>query len=200
MPALDAHLAIAGHGVRGHRDDAQLGRKTRVASRLRGANPSRRRDAIHFRHLRIHEHERVGFLLHRLDRLAAVLHDIGRVTEIAELQQRDLLVHGIVFGDEDARRDRWPGLRSVRGPASAAWSRKYAGRKRRRHDARVSVFRSFSGCSGFSSHAASPCSIHLRFLQPFAARREQHERRVSESSGRRATIAASPRPSMSGMW
>ena len=58
--------------------------------------------AVQFRHLAIHEDEVVARAGEFLEGAAAILHHVGHVAEFLQLEERHLLVHRIVFGDEDA--------------------------------------------------------------------------------------------------
>ena len=56
------------------------------------------------RHLDVHEHDVVRTALERLDRLDPVRRDVGAVAEPLEQAERHLLVHRVVFGEQDPQR------------------------------------------------------------------------------------------------
>jgi hypothetical protein len=56
------------------------------------------------RHLHVHQHDIIGLTLDRLDGLDAVRREVGAVAHLLQDAQRELLVHRIVLGQEDAQR------------------------------------------------------------------------------------------------
>jgi hypothetical protein len=99
IPCGEAVLAVALHGVGGHRDDARA-----LAGRPALHDATRRLEAIHIRHLHVHRHHVVDLALDRLDRLEAVAGHVGPVAELLEQPHREPLVHHIVLGEADAQR------------------------------------------------------------------------------------------------
>src|SRR6187399_882730 len=66
---LEAALAVADHGVRGDGDDRRMRPTLRV---LEGADRGDRLEAVHLRHLDVHQHEIEAAALEGVDGLAAV--------------------------------------------------------------------------------------------------------------------------------
>ena len=98
MPAAMAGLAVAGHGIGGHRDDARRspgGQRPVMRATPRG-RPSR--------HLHVHQHHVVGLALDAPDGLDAVAGEVGAVAHLPQQAQRELLVHDVVLGEQDAQR------------------------------------------------------------------------------------------------
>ena len=95
---LETALAVALHGVRGHGNDwnAQAG------LRLARADKTRRFEAVHAGHLRIHQHRVVGIVAGFLKRLPARFHRVHRKTCFLEKNDRQFLVDQIVFGNQDS--------------------------------------------------------------------------------------------------
>ena len=77
---LEAPLAVAGHRVRGHRDD----RDAPAAAGLGGADRRRRLEAAHRRHLHVHEHDVEAALCDRRHRFGAVADHHGVVAQAGE--------------------------------------------------------------------------------------------------------------------
>ena len=75
------------------------------------ADPRGGREAVHLRHLAVHEHGVVAGARHRLHRFAPVVRDVHPVAELLEDPHRDLLVHLVVLGHEDAGGERRAGSR-----------------------------------------------------------------------------------------
>ena len=76
--------------------------ETGFAGGLREADEAGGFHAVHHGHLRIHQDEGVGLAAEGGEGFAAVDGEVGGVAEVAQLEERDLLVHGVVLGDEDA--------------------------------------------------------------------------------------------------
>ena len=57
---------------------------------------------VHLRHFDVEENQVVGMPLHGFENLAPVAGHVGRVAEPLQEQQRHLLVHGHVVGDQQA--------------------------------------------------------------------------------------------------
>ena len=135
-------------GVGGRGDDVvALGDGTR---RLHLADPLRRLQAVHHRHLNIHQDDVVQpAALHNLDSLRAVVGDIRRHPAVLHDNLRHLLVHQVVLDDENVaavaehelvrgrheRRDRSPRLLRRGGPSR----RSRRSNRRRRVRVRVRV-------------------------------------------------------------
>ena len=83
-----------------------------VIATMRGRSPgrparadaARRLEAVHLGHLHVHQHHVVGLALDRLDRLDAVARQVGAVAHLLQQAQRELLVHDVVLGQQDAQR------------------------------------------------------------------------------------------------
>ena len=94
----EAHLAVAAHGVRRHRDDPQ-----RPVGPL-PADPPGRLEAVHLGHLHVHQDDVVRLPLDGVEHLEPVLGDVRRVADALEEPERELHVHGVVLGQEDPQR------------------------------------------------------------------------------------------------
>jgi hypothetical protein len=103
---LEALLAVALHGARGHRDD----RDAAGAARLALADLARRLVAVHPRHLAVHQHGVVAAARAGRERLLAVLGELDAEAQLLEDLGRDLLVDLVVLGHQHVRGD---------GPAAA---------------------------------------------------------------------------------
>jgi len=95
-----AALPILVQGVGSQGDDGDLGIPR---GRIFRPDAPGRFEAVHFRHLHIHENGDVIFLGHGVHDLVAVGHHIGPVPDLVEHQTGDLLVDGIVLGQEHER-------------------------------------------------------------------------------------------------
>ena len=95
----EAQLTVAGHGVRRHGGDPRTGR-----CRPAGTDPTRRLEPVELGHLDVHEHQVVGLRLERRDRLQPVAGHVRAVAQLLEQAERELLVHRVVLGDQDAQR------------------------------------------------------------------------------------------------
>ena len=83
--------------MRRHRNDGYV--VSRIPFLL--TNGLRRLQAVHLRHLNVHEHHIKGRLLHRIDRLPAVVHQRHGVSLPLQQTNRQALVDRVVFGQED---------------------------------------------------------------------------------------------------
>lgn len=83
----EAGVAVFVEGVRGHGQDrgGRVGRQR--------ADPARRLQPVHHRHLDVHQDQVVG---------AVARHGEGGLADVGQQFQRHLLVDGIVFGQQDA--------------------------------------------------------------------------------------------------
>jgi hypothetical protein len=98
-PCCQAHLPIPLHGVRRHGDHPRLP--------CAGELPAQRAcglQAVHFRHLHVHQHHVVYLPLERFQRLQAVGRQIRLVAQACQDAECQLLVGGIVLGQQDAQR------------------------------------------------------------------------------------------------
>ena len=91
-----AAFAIAAHGVRRHRDDADVP----PALALQQPDGGGCFEAVHVRHLDVHEHEIERTVFHRGQRLASIADDGHQVAAFGQQTLRDALVDDVVFGDE----------------------------------------------------------------------------------------------------
>ena len=98
-----ADFAIPRHGVCRHGDDPNLSAETGLMSRLSLADAPGRLQPVHHRHLHVHQHEFVGILAECLNGFLPVRDDGGRESGVLQVLQRDLLVHAVVLGHQDAR-------------------------------------------------------------------------------------------------
>jgi hypothetical protein len=77
-PSFEARPPVLLERIRGERDD----RHVRSAGHFAGANRARRGDAVHLRHVQVHQNQVVRLASDRVDRLASVLGNIGRITQL----------------------------------------------------------------------------------------------------------------------
>ena len=68
------------------------------------ADLARRLEAVHFRHLHVHQNHVVLLPLQRLEHFHAVLHHIGPIAHLAEDARGDLLVDDVVLRQKNAQR------------------------------------------------------------------------------------------------
>ena len=94
---FEANLAVRDERVRGHGDDGQ-GLEARV-----GPQDARRLDAVHDRHLHVHEHDVIVVLAHHAHRFGAVLGEIDEDLRLLELADGDFLIDLVVLDQEHAR-------------------------------------------------------------------------------------------------
>ena len=95
---LQAFFAVAHQRVAGHGNDARaLFGGPALADLARGFQ------AVHLRHLHIEEQDVVGLLLQRLEDFHAVVGEVSAITQLVQDAQADLLVDGIVIGQEQAQ-------------------------------------------------------------------------------------------------
>jgi len=90
----EAAFAIAEEGVGGEGDDGRAGRA--------GADGGRRGEAVHLRHLAVHEDEVVGVVGGEGDGFETVRGEVDLAAQFLEEQEGERLVDGIVFGDQNA--------------------------------------------------------------------------------------------------
>ncbi len=102
-PGSDARFAVALHRVGGHRHDPDRLRPALGWGRA-GPDLAGCLQAVHLGHLDVHQHEVVRESLDGLDGLDAVRGDIGAVAERFEDEQCDLLVDGVVLGQQHPQR------------------------------------------------------------------------------------------------
>ena len=94
-----AALTVPLQCIGGERDNDRV--SGRHGLLFMGADQPRGRQAIHFRHVTIHENQIKCPMRRRLDRLFALLRHGGRASQDLEHCARDLAVHRIVFCQED---------------------------------------------------------------------------------------------------
>ena len=102
---FDAPFPVAGHGMRRERDDGQprvAGREA-LAARLQIADRARGAEAIHLRHLAVHQHERITPAAQRLDRGASVRRDLAAVAQNLQHLLAHCQVYFVVLDQKDAR-------------------------------------------------------------------------------------------------
>ncbi len=90
-------FTVAGHRVRGHREDRQ------TVTPWRRADPPRGFQSIHDRHLQVHQHEVVRALRGALHAQRAVLGELDVNARRAEQFEGHLLIELVVFDEQDAR-------------------------------------------------------------------------------------------------
>ena len=79
---------------------ATIGVVRSLALSLDLANPARRRQPVHDRHLQIHEHDVEGSVLIRLDAFGAVVGDTDLAAHALEEAHRDFLIDGVVLDQQ----------------------------------------------------------------------------------------------------
>nr|WP_230625960.1 hypothetical protein [Cupriavidus necator] len=127
-----AALAVLGQGVGGHRDHRQAGQ-----ARL-GADAARGLEAVHARHLHVHQRQVVGLHRQALQRLHAALRRIGRDAGLLQQVYRDLAVDLVVFHQQHAPLRQRPagpgrGARRLVGPRRIRIGRQHAQRRIEQH-------------------------------------------------------------------
>ena len=90
-------FAVSLHGIGGHRDDGRVG-----GAAFHFADQRGRLEPIDFRHLAVHENQWIAGSFMCGDRFLAVTGDIDPVAEFFQHPAGDLLVHGIVLGQQQA--------------------------------------------------------------------------------------------------
>jgi hypothetical protein len=78
---------------------ATIGMRSPLRSRAR---ISRRRVAVEHRHLAIHQHQVVASLRPRIDGFAPVDDCVDCIAQLLQETRRDLFIHDVVFGEQDA--------------------------------------------------------------------------------------------------
>ena len=83
-----------------HGDDRNVPADARLPlpDRRAGTEP------IHLGHLDVHQHEVVRLALHRFDGLDAVRREVRPIAHLLQDAERELLVHDVVLGEQDAQR------------------------------------------------------------------------------------------------
>ncbi len=101
-PGGQAPLTVALHGIGGHGDNRQM-----AAGRFFPlANRRRRLEAVHLRHLNVHQHQIERRVLQRLHRFPAVACDRRRVAPLFQDAYRQPLVYRVVLGNKDTQMGR----------------------------------------------------------------------------------------------
>ena len=119
-PGRDAALVVFATRVRRQRQD----RRARPAiGRLAHADDLGGLDAVHVRHVAIHQDHVVARRLPARDGLLAVVRRIDLAAQLPERLARDLAVHRIVLGDQDAGGERLGSAASPapRSPRATTW-------------------------------------------------------------------------------
>ncbi len=98
---VQVFLDLVHHGVGRQRDDR---RAPPPATRLDGADFAGGRDAVHHRHLDVHQDQVVVASGPGLDRLLAVRNDVDGQAEGGDHRLQHQLVGGVVLGRQDAQR------------------------------------------------------------------------------------------------
>jgi len=117
----EAALGLALDGIGGEGDDRHAG----LAGFFGGADGGGQLVAVHRRHMQVGEQDGVIAAQPALQRLAAIVGDVGGLPEQHELLQDDFLVDLVVFGDQDQ---------------AALPARILAGQRRFRFDIAVFIF------------------------------------------------------------
>ena len=97
-PGSQAGVAVDRPHVCRHRDDRRMLARAQFAL----ANFRRRLEAVHHRHVAIHEDQIVRRCRERRNGLAAVVDGHGGKTELQELFEREALIDGVVFDEQHA--------------------------------------------------------------------------------------------------
>jgi len=134
-PGRQAALAVAGHGVRGHRYDRSLA----AADDFRLADVAGGFETVHLRHLHVHQDQVEGFVAGGGDRLATVPGVEHGVAALLEEGRGEGAVDHIVLGEQDAQADggnrfaslgiRSGGFPSCRRVLGGTCGRRQAGRR-----------------------------------------------------------------------
>ena len=98
-PGRQAHLAVAFHRIGRHRHDPRPG-----LARPARADPAGRLEPVQLGHLDVHEHDVVDAPLDGGDGLEPVARDVRQVAHPLQQADGELLVHGVVLGEEDPER------------------------------------------------------------------------------------------------
>ena len=134
----------------------------------------RRFIAVHVRHLTIEQENVVRHVLDRLQNLPAIGNGIGAVSQFLQLSQGHLLVHFVVFGEQDAdilgQRNR--AHRATASPGR--FGRLFAARLRERVDQAVTQARLFHRLDEAGRDAID---LHRLGFQPMTERGQQNEAR-----------------------
>ena len=97
-PGGEAAFAVPRDGVGGQRDDRQT---PAAARRLVGPDHAGGGEAVHHRHLAVHEDEVVAPVPARRHASRAVFHDLDPAAQASSACARHVLVHRVVLGDQD---------------------------------------------------------------------------------------------------
>ena len=103
MPASRQRCLIPFHGVRRHGDDRHVG----IA--FRGADGHGRFEAIHFRHLYVHQDQVEGLREEGVVSFFAVVGDDHLMAAFLQQPDGQLLIDGAVFGQQDPQARRCAG-------------------------------------------------------------------------------------------
>ena len=96
-PGREARFAILRPHVRGHGDDAGADPRRPAL-----ADPTGGVETVQLGHLDVHQDDVVGLPLECVQGLQAIPRHVRSIPEPIEESECDLLVHGVVLGEEDA--------------------------------------------------------------------------------------------------
>src|SRR5687768_2152672 len=97
---IEAALTVLGHGMRGDRDD----RDVPLRHELRAPDGRRRLEAVHLRHLDVHQDEIELLPLQRVERALSAGHDHHRVPRLLQQHRREQRVDGVVLRQQHVQR------------------------------------------------------------------------------------------------
>ena len=180
MPGGEAALAVAGHRVRGHGDDADVARRCRARARGSPRSPRGRPSPASARP------SARGRSASRSSASSASRPLLATVDGVAAPRQqpdRDALVDDVVLGQQDARA-RTPACSARRRPPT---SRRTARRRDALRARRRSRRAARPGVIGLVRYAAMPSS-RQRAESPYCARRGQHHDRRAGQLGLRRDL------------
>jgi hypothetical protein len=129
-----ARVAVALHRVRSHGDDPRQPCALPLA-----VDASCCLEAVHLRHLDVHEHDVVRLQAHGLHRLDAVPRKVGAVSQLLEEQKGESLVQRVVLSDENPQRRTLGGSFLALGPRSSMLCARTGFRCEDRHERRVEL-------------------------------------------------------------
>ena len=98
---FQAALAVADHGGCGQGDDPNV---AVVVTGFAVTDAGGGIEAVHFWHLAVHENQIIAVVAQGFHAGEAIADDLRSIAEATQQAGDELLVHGIVLGDEDAQR------------------------------------------------------------------------------------------------
>ena len=143
-----------------------------------------RLEAVHLRHLHVHQHRRVRDRFQRGHGLAPVADDVHATAQLLQHAPRDQLIDAGVLGHQHERALRHVASRTVGALAGGAWT---AARRRGACDTQTAA-RVLSNCAGRAGLVSTAAKTSAAVL--VADRRQQHQRRLRDGRRRRGW----PRP------